>query len=177
MKYGLKTWAISNHLAGQLVCDLNDDRSDAFAPKNLAGKPEEKRKWAVEQMKLTARAAANLGVKVVNGFTGSPIWHLLYSFPPVSAQQVEDGQQTLRARLLTGSRTVIDLEPEARYLINPGSVGQPRDREPRAAYAIYDENSRRVYLYRVPYRASSARRRIIQAGLPPVLGDRLLHGA
>ena len=97
--------------------------------------------------------------------------------PTLFSQQVEDGQQTLRARLLTGSRTVIDLEPETRYLINPGSVGQPRDRDPRAAYAIYDEKSRRVYLYRVPYRASGARRRIIQAGLPPVLGDRLLHGA
>jgi len=90
-KYGLKVWSISNHLAGQLVCDLNDERSDAFAPKHLVGKPEEKRKWAIDQMKLTARTAANLGVKVVNGFTGSSIWHLLYSFPPVSAKQVDDG--------------------------------------------------------------------------------------
>lgn len=97
--------------------------------------------------------------------------------PTLFSQQVENGQQTLRARLLTGRRTVIDLEEKARYLINPGSVGQPRDRDPRASYAIYDEESRRMYLYRVTYRASVARRRIIQAGLPPVLGDRLLHGA
>jgi predicted phosphodiesterase len=97
--------------------------------------------------------------------------------PTLFAQGSENGQQTLRARLLSGRRTVIDLEPETRYLINPGSVGQPRDRDPRAAYAIFDEGSRRVYLYRVPYRASAARRRILQAGLPPVLGDRLLHGA
>lgn len=97
--------------------------------------------------------------------------------PTLFSLQVEHGQTNLRARLLSGSRTVIDLEPEARYLINPGSVGQPRDRDPRAAYAIFDQKSRRVYLYRVPYQASSARRRIIQAGLPPVLGDRLLHGA
>ncbi len=97
--------------------------------------------------------------------------------PTLFAQQEEQGHVTIRARLLTGRRTVIDLEPESRYLINPGSVGQPRDRDPRAAYAIFDQESRRVYLYRVPYRASTARRRIIQAGLPPVLGDRLLHGA
>ena len=90
-KNGLKVWAISAHLAGQMVCDPNDARSDGLAPKALAGKPEEKRKWAIETMKTTARAAANLGVKVVNGFTGSPIWHLLYQFPPTSAKMIDDG--------------------------------------------------------------------------------------
>lgn len=90
-KKGIKVWAISNHLAGQLVCDLNDSRSDMFAPKELAGNPEAKREWAIEQMKLSAKAAANLGVKVVNGFTGSSIWHFLYSFPPVSGKMVDDG--------------------------------------------------------------------------------------
>jgi sugar phosphate isomerase/epimerase len=88
---GIKVWSISNHLAGQLVCDPNDSRSDMFAPPELAGKPEEKRTWAVEQMKLSARAAKNLGVEVVNGFTGSSIWHLLYSFPPTTEQMIEDG--------------------------------------------------------------------------------------
>ncbi len=88
---GLGCWAISNHLTGQLVCDLNDARSDAFAPDSLAGDPEGKRRWAIETMKNTARAAKNMGVSVVNGFTGSSIWHLLYSFPPVSDSMVEDG--------------------------------------------------------------------------------------
>ncbi len=91
-KEGLGVWAISNHLAGQLVCDLNNDgRSDLFAPKELAGNAEGQRKWATEQMKLTAQAAKNLGVKVVNGFTGSSIWHMIYSFPPVSDKMVNDG--------------------------------------------------------------------------------------
>lgn len=91
-KHGLKVWAISSHLAGQLVCDLNNDsRSDMFAPEALAGDAEGKRKWAVEQLKLSARAAKNLGVKVVNGFTGSSIWHLLYSFPPVSEEMLNAG--------------------------------------------------------------------------------------
>jgi len=91
-KYGIKVWAISNHLAGQLVCDLNNDcRSDMFAPPELKGDSEGKRKWAVEQMKLSAKAAKNLGVKVVNGFTGSSIWHFIYSFPPVSEKMIEDG--------------------------------------------------------------------------------------
>ncbi|MDT8390767.1 MAG: sugar phosphate isomerase/epimerase [Lentisphaeria bacterium] len=93
-KNGLTCWAISNHLAGQLVCDLNDDaRTDLFAPPNLAGDAEAKRAWAVQQMKLTAQAAKNLGVKVVNGFTGSSIWHMLYSFPPASADMINGGFQ------------------------------------------------------------------------------------
>lgn len=91
-KQDLRLFSISNHLAGQLVCDLNnDDRSDAFAPGDCAGDPEKKRKWAVEAMKDTARTAQNLGVKVVNGFTGSSIWHLLYGFPPVSDETISAG--------------------------------------------------------------------------------------
>ena len=88
----LDVYAISHHLAGQLVCDLNnDDRSDAFAPGDCAGDAEKKRAWAVETMKQTAIAAKNMGLKVVNGFTGSSIWHLIYSFPPVSEAQIEEG--------------------------------------------------------------------------------------
>ncbi len=91
-KNGLKCWSISNHLAGQLVCDPNNDaRSDGFAPANLAGDPEGKRKWAVEQLKLTAKAAKNVGVDVVNGFTGSSIWHLFYGFPPASPDMIDAG--------------------------------------------------------------------------------------
>jgi sugar phosphate isomerase/epimerase len=91
-KHGLRCWSISNHLAGQLVCDPNDDsRSDGFAPAEVAGNAEAKREWAVEQMKLTAKAAKNLGVSVVNGFTGSSIWHMLYSFPPVAPETLDAG--------------------------------------------------------------------------------------
>lgn len=89
---GLRLFAISHHLAGQLVCDPNDDsRSDAFAPPECAGSAEKKRSWAIETMKNSARAAANLGLKTVNGFTGSPIWHCLYSFPPISDEEIDAG--------------------------------------------------------------------------------------
>ena len=91
-KNNLKVYAISHHLAGQLVCDLNNDsRSDGFAPADCAGDAEKKRAWAVETMKNSARAAKNMGVKVVNGFTGSSIWHMLYSFPPATDEMIDDG--------------------------------------------------------------------------------------
>lgn len=91
-KYNLKLWAISGHKEGQLVCDLNNDsRSDGFAPAQYAGNAEAKREWAIRSLKASAKAAHNLGVKVVTGFTGSPIWHLFYSFPPVAPQDIENG--------------------------------------------------------------------------------------
>ncbi|AKJ64393.1 sugar phosphate isomerase/epimerase family protein [Kiritimatiella glycovorans] len=91
-KHGLKCFAISNHLAGQLVCDPNDDaRTDAFAPEDCAGDAEKKREWAIETTKNAARTAKNMGLSVVNGFTGSPVWHMLYSFPPLPPSAIDDG--------------------------------------------------------------------------------------
>lgn len=91
-EHGLNVWSLSCHLAGQLICDLNNDsRSDMFVPPELAGDAEGKRKWAVQQMKYAAQAAKNMGVGVVNGFTGSSIWHMIYSFPPASEEMLNDG--------------------------------------------------------------------------------------
>jgi sugar phosphate isomerase/epimerase len=91
-KHHLKLFAINNAIAGQLVCDPNNDsRSDSFAPSRCSGDPEKKRAWALESMKNTARAARNLGIKTVAGFTGSSIWHLFYSFPPVPDEMIEEG--------------------------------------------------------------------------------------
>jgi sugar phosphate isomerase/epimerase len=91
--YGLKTWAISNHLIGQAVCDNIDERHKSILPDFVwgDGKPDGVRKRAQEMMMKSAHAARNLGVQVVNGFTGSPIWHLVYSFPNVSRQMIDDG--------------------------------------------------------------------------------------
>ena len=90
-KHGLKCWAISNHLTGQLVLDHNDSRTDDWVPAAARGDSKKKTEWAIQEMKDSARAAQKLGVKVVNGFTGSKIWGWLYSFPPVSDAQIEDG--------------------------------------------------------------------------------------
>jgi sugar phosphate isomerase/epimerase len=93
-KYGLKYFAISNHLVGQAVSDaIIDERHKGILPPRLwgDGKPEGVRQRAAEEMKNTARAAAKFGVKLVNGFTGSPIWHMLYFFPPTSDDLIEAG--------------------------------------------------------------------------------------
>ena len=92
-KYGLKVWAISNHLVGQAVCDNIDDRHKAILPPTVwgNGKPDQVKSRAAKEMMVTAEAAKALGVKVVNGFTGSSIWHLLYSFPPVDPGAIEAG--------------------------------------------------------------------------------------
>ncbi len=92
-RHGLAVHAISNHLVGQAVCDRIDARHEAILPGHIWGDsdPEGVRQRAAAEMADTARAAARLGVPVVNGFTGSAIWHLLYSFPPVPAKWIDDG--------------------------------------------------------------------------------------
>lgn len=97
-KHGLGCRAISSHLVGQLVLDLNDARSDGWVPEDCRGDSAKKNAWAAEEMKRTARAAAKLGVEIVNGFTGSSIWHLWYSFPPVTPEQIQAGYDLLAER-------------------------------------------------------------------------------
>jgi predicted phosphodiesterase len=77
---------------------------------------------------------------------------------------------------LRGDGGTIVLHPEGRYLINPGSIGQPRDRDPRASYMVYDSRRRVVRWYRIPYPIAEAQQRIRRAGLPNSLADRLAVG-
>jgi hypothetical protein len=72
--------------------------------------------------------------------------------------------------------TVIELEADTSYLINPGSVGQPRDGDPRAAYALYEAEERLVLLRRVEYPIARTAEKIKSAGLPDTLGLRLFQG-
>jgi len=70
----------------------------------------------------------------------------------------------------------VQIRDRCRYLINPGSVGQPRDGDPRAAYAIVDTSERRVELFRAKYPVEAAQAKILEAGLPEVLAQRLAVG-
>ena len=99
-KYGLQVFAISNHLVGQAVCDVIDERHKSIIPPHVwgDGNAEGVRQRAAKEMQDTARAAAKLGVKVVPGFTGSSIWSLLYSFPPVSDAMIDAGYDDFAKR-------------------------------------------------------------------------------
>jgi sugar phosphate isomerase/epimerase len=102
-KHGLSCRAISTHLVGQAVCDLIDARHQAILPADVwgDGQPEGVRQRAAEKVKATARAARKFfnaapggdpaAPAIVNGFTGSSIWHALYAFPPTSQAYLEAG--------------------------------------------------------------------------------------
>jgi len=106
--HGLGCYAISTHLVGQAVCDRIDERHKAILPETIwgDGDPEGVRKRAAAEVVATGKAARRFfdaapkevqqrlkatGRTVVNGFTGSSIWHLLYSFPPVSGDMIQAG--------------------------------------------------------------------------------------
>jgi diadenosine tetraphosphatase ApaH/serine/threonine PP2A family protein phosphatase len=74
------------------------------------------------------------------------------------------------------SESSLHVDPDGLYLVNPGSVGQPRDGDARAAFALFDSSTREVELRRVPYDFDSVRRKIESAGLPAALGNRLEFG-
>jgi len=99
-KYDMQVFAISSHLVGQAVLDNIDGRHEAILPPHIwgDGEPAGVNARAAEDMIGAARAAQKLGVSVVNGFTGSSIWHLLYSFPPVPAEMIEEGFKLLAER-------------------------------------------------------------------------------
>lgn len=78
--------------------------------------------------------------------------------------------------LLEISQPEVLLKREGHYLINPGSVGQPRDGNPEAAYAIFDAEEFSIHFKSVPYDIAGAQRRILTAGLPPFLAERLAQG-
>jgi sugar phosphate isomerase/epimerase len=100
-QHGLKCWAISTHLVGQCVCDDPiDARHKGIVPSRIwgDGDAEGVRRRAAEEVKNTARAAAEFGVEIVNGFTGSTIWKYLAMFPPVPPEMIEAGYKDFADR-------------------------------------------------------------------------------
>ncbi len=99
-RYGLKVFAISTHLVGQAVCDQIDERHKSILPDYIwgDGDPEGVRQRAAQEVIATAHVAKRLGVKIVNGFTGSSIWPYIYSFPPVSGEMIDRGYEDFARR-------------------------------------------------------------------------------
>jgi diadenosine tetraphosphatase ApaH/serine/threonine PP2A family protein phosphatase len=87
----------------------------------------------------------------------------------------QTGAEPIRLRVTDGVQAY-ELKPGARYLINPGSVGQPRDGDSRAAFAIFDTEAQTVSFHRVAYDIQSAQKRILDAQLPERLATRLADG-
>ncbi len=109
--------------------------------------------------------------------------HLLRTICFAGHSHIQGGWSWQRGGLIPISRPtlseterVIDLDPEYLYFINPGSVGQPRDRDPRAAYALWDSTDHLLKFRRVKYDIRLAQARILEAGLPEVLAERLAAG-
>ncbi|WP_024357304.1 sugar phosphate isomerase/epimerase family protein [Leucobacter chironomi] len=100
-RHGLRVWAISNHLAGQAVCDDPIDfRHQAIVRPYVwgDGDPEGVRQRAAEDMQRAARVARKLGADVVTGFTGSKIWPYVAMFPPVPAEVIDEGYEDFARR-------------------------------------------------------------------------------
>lgn len=101
-KHGLQLFTISTHLVGQCVCDPIDERHKNILPAYIwgDGDPEGVRQRAAQELIETGRAAHRLGIDTVVGFTGSPIWHLLYSFPAVPPEMIQRGYDEFARRFL-----------------------------------------------------------------------------
>lgn len=90
---GVQITELATHLQGQLVAvnPAYDVMFDGFAPEEVHGKPKERQKWAVNQLKLAAKASSNLGIDAHISFSGALMWHTVYPWPQRPAGLVEDG--------------------------------------------------------------------------------------
>ena len=118
-KNDLQVFAISNHLVGQAVCDNIDERHQVDFAGACVGRWQAGGSAAAhaEEMKNTARAAQKFGVSVVNGFTGSSIWHMFYAFPPTPGKMIDDGFKQFADRW----------NPERYAAAKAGTLGCERD--------------------------------------------------
>jgi len=114
-------------------------------------------------------------IEALNVFrrTDFPICFFGHSHFPVIFELSPDAITTI---LTVAPAFRFKLREGARYLINPGSIGQPRDGNPLSSFAIFDSTARTVTIHRIAYRVQNAQRRILEAGLPRPLADRLALG-
>jgi len=119
---GLEITEISTHLQGQLVAThpAYDELFDGFAPKALRGNPKERTKWAVDQLKYTAKASRNLNLNAAATFSGSLMWHTVYPWPQRPAGLVEDGFKELAKRWLPILNAFDKAGVDLCYEIHPG---------------------------------------------------------
>lgn len=119
---GLEITELSTHLQGQLVAvhPAYDALFDGFAPESVQGKPAERTAWAVEQLKLAAKASKRLGLKGHATFSGALLWHTVYPWPQRPAGLVETGFKELADRWLPILNTFDECGVDVCYEIHPG---------------------------------------------------------
>jgi predicted phosphodiesterase len=110
-----------------------------------------------------------------SAFASTSTWISLFGHTHLPSVYSKRGERRAETEIVQGERTIA-LDPDERYLLNPGSVGQPRDRNPLASFAILDLERRSFRFRRVEYDVAAAQRAILAAGLPEVLADRLASG-
>ncbi len=130
---------------------------------------------------------------LVHGSPREPVWeyvttesHALANFPAFEGRLCLVGHSHVPLVFSYAAHTgrrwgslmppELKLEAGVRYIVNPGGVGQPRDGDPAASYAIYDSQAATIYHYRVPYRIAATQAKMLQAGLPRSLIARLSYG-
>lgn len=135
---GLRTWAVSNHLVGQAVCDTIDARHKVILPKHVwgNGKAPEVNKRAAQELIDSAHAAAELGVGVVNGFTGSGVWPMLYFFPPTSQRQVDAGYAEFGRRFRPILRAFAKVSVKFALEVHPTEIAYDLETTARAIDAV-----------------------------------------
>lgn len=119
---GVEITELSTHLQGQLVAvhPAYDELFDNFAPEALRGKPAERTEWAIQQLKLAAKASQNLGLKAHATFSGALLWHLVYPWPQRPAGLVEQGFAELAKRWLPILDAFDQAGVDVCYEIHPG---------------------------------------------------------
>jgi len=165
--------------------DFNDDAAAAA-------------RWTSEQLDERSRAflsslsptAAADGCELFHASPLDPVWDYVLSAESAYASLLETTAPVVLvghshvalaiglAEDLHGGLASADahIELEGRWLLNPGSVGQPRDGDPRAAWLELDLDARTARFHRVEYDVERTQREILEAGLPPALAERLTHG-
>ena len=177
-RFALLGWVAAQIAAGGLLPDWQadilhcHDWHAGLAPAYLAARPGPRAGTV-----FTIHNLAYQGVFDAAGFTALGLPQAMYA---PGALEFHGQMSFMKGGLIYADRITtvrtLELEPDYFYLINPGSVGQPRDRDPRVSFLTYDPANRRLKLHRLDYDHAGAARAILAAGLHPNLAERLQHG-
>jgi len=187
-------WLAGNHdLAALGTLDISQFNPEARRSAEWTAERLDDEDRSILEALMPAAQPPGMGVALVHGSPRHPVWEYILNavtaaenFPhfdvglclfghthvPVAYEEGVDG--ALRLALAPGGP--LRLEVGSRYLVNPGSVGQPRDGDPRASYARFDAGARTIALHRVPYDIRATQAKILAAGLPERLAGRLDFG-